>query len=51
MNIHEFFEFLCIWQTLSAEVPASMDITDIKYYKHAHHQTGSENKVTEKLVI
>lgn len=28
-----------------------MDITNIKYYKHAYHQTGSENKVTEKLVI
>lgn len=44
MNIHEFFEFLCIWQILSPKVPASMDITDIKHYKHTRHRTGSRKQ-------
>lgn len=47
----KFFELLDIWQILSTKVPASIDITTIKYYTYAYHQTGNKNKVTEKLVI
>lgn len=46
-----FFGLLYIWQLLSTKAPASLDTADIKYYKYTHHQTGSKNKVTEKLVI
>lgn len=35
----------------STKAPVSLDIASIKYYKYAGHQTGSKNKVAERLVI